>query len=140
MKEVPTGCFTSAVGVARIFIYEWHFGDERWVFNVGDRRRLCCDPLSPELRDSLLEVWDEPLIAGVAYTAGDMASETPQSLSGVIVGIVALKSRYPSRHGGMSIPHSGTARSVREARGWTGEVDFTVGIVDAFVIDLELDV
>ena len=118
-------------------IEEWHLGDEGWVFEVGATVRIYCDALDAERLGWLLEQWDEDSLRDVRYSVGDIGGGE-QLLAGVITGITALECRYPSPAGGRPIPGSGTARQVRQARGWTGDVDATQGSILAFVIDIEL--
>ena len=123
----------------RVHIEEWHFGDEGWNFEVGAHLRLPCDLLHPEQVANLLELWDSEILRGVRYTLADGLVENTRVLAGVITRIQALECRYPSPTGGRAIAHSGTAQDVSHARGWTGDVDCSTGIVMAFLIDLEQD-
>jgi hypothetical protein len=132
-------CLTATVTTTRIYIEEWHFGDERWVFDVGARLRVRCGVVDSELLAAWLQLWDEQTLHGVRYTVGDVTGEDPVLVEGVITSILALECRYPAPAGGRAIPHSGTAHQVRQARGWTGEVDFSRGVVAAFLIDVQLD-
>jgi hypothetical protein len=126
------------VTTARVHIEEWRFGDERWVFDVGAPLRLNCNVLDSESMTSLLDLWDVETLRGVRYTVDDGFEEERQLLAGVITSIVALQVRFPTSFGGRPIPHSGTARHVQQARGWTGDVDPSVGMTLGFVIDIEL--
>jgi hypothetical protein len=126
------------VTTARVHIEEWRFGDERWVFNVGANRRLYCDVLDPDKLTSLLQVWDEECLRDVRYAVGDGPSGEEEVLEGVITSIAALECRFPSSAGGEPLARSGVARQVEQARGWTGDVDASEGLIVGFVIDIEL--
>jgi hypothetical protein len=125
------------VSTARIFIDEWHFGDEGWVFAIGAQVQLPWQPFEWEHLPRCLDVWDPVELADVRFALRDAALETPV-LAGVVSRIRALECRFPSHARGHAIPGSGTARDVRQARGWTGDVEGSEGVLMAFLIDLLL--
>jgi hypothetical protein len=120
-----------------VYIEEWHFGDEGWVFDVGSSVRIHCDLLRQDELTALHDLWDEQSLRDLSYSVGDVGGGK-QVLAGVITSIAAFECRFPSPDGGRAIPGSGIARQVRQARGWTGDVDASKGLVLAFVIDLEV--
>jgi hypothetical protein len=79
------------------------------------------------------------LLTVVQLISRNASAEPGEVLEGVITAIAALGCRFPSSEGGRPIPRSGFTRQVQQARGWTGDVDASEGLILGFVIDLNVD-
>jgi hypothetical protein len=119
-----------------VHIAEWIFGDQGWAFDLGARVSLRCERIDADERASLLQFWDEDVLREIAYSVDGVTWGNAQ-ISGVITAITALAVRYPEPWGGHAIPRSGTARQVSQAKGWTGDVDATQGLINAFILDID---
>src|SRR5690348_2773430 len=81
--------FTATVTSVRIFIEEWHFGDEGWDFEVGARIQLPCEPFSTDDLAQVLQVWDAEVVQDVRYSAPVLTVEEAPVVAGVVTRIQA---------------------------------------------------